>query len=128
MLLSPEGNKRLLVGGKSMFLSTEEKEVFRRVISSVLYYESQGIAVTGEIARELGLSNYKVRKHLRRLASIGLLDKDIRRGGYYESVGIPIPPIMGYKLTDKAKKLSLFKQMDKEERDNFEKSFFYLGN
>ncbi|NLY79017.1 MAG: hypothetical protein GX072_03670 [Lysinibacillus sp.] len=100
-----------------------KEEVLQEIIKISFYYESEGVANVGGIAKRLNTTTYHVNKHIKTLLNEGLIEKGVRSGGYNELTEMPYPPIKGYKLTKKATELEIYQKLKDDDEKNFAEFF-----
>lgn len=104
-------------------MDNTQEVVFESIVRIAWDWESEGVASVGQVARRTELSKYMVRKHIKIFKEQGLLESGVRSGGIDEFACKPYPPLKGYKLTDKAKQIELYKVTKADEDRRFEEAF-----
>jgi predicted DNA-binding transcriptional regulator len=109
--------------GSEFEMDKTQEVIFESIVRIAWNWESEGVASVGHIAKRTELSKYMVRKHIKIFMEQGFLESEIRSGGFDEFACKPYPPLKGYKLTDKAKQIELYKVTKEDEDRQFGKAF-----
>ena len=109
--------------GTGLKMDKTEGIIFENIVRIAWDWESEGVASVGQIARRTELSKYMVKKYIKIFMEQGYLERANRSGGIDEFACKPYPPLKGYKLTEKAKQIELYKVVKEDEDKRFEKAY-----